>query len=187
MSMRPARERTPKVESWLAVVATLVLSASLRPVDASIVDPAALTHVQVEVASPTEEQLAPGVYPGNNVSLTFSQIVFGYRVYYQALPVTSPPPSDRHRSAWTPAAPATPLGAATTFTVACGLDCALYLAQSIVFDSQFETGYLSDTYCVTGLDVDLDGVIDGCDNCRLIPNADQADSDGDGVGDLCEL
>ncbi len=36
------------------------------------------------------------------------------------------------------------------------------------------------------LDRDGDGVIDGCDNCYALANADQLDADGDGVGDLCD-
>ncbi|MBW1743452.1 MAG: thrombospondin type 3 repeat-containing protein [Deltaproteobacteria bacterium] len=33
---------------------------------------------------------------------------------------------------------------------------------------------------------DEDGVENSLDNCPLTPNADQADSDGDGTGDACE-
>lgn len=36
-------------------------------------------------------------------------------------------------------------------------------------------------------DSDGDGVVDGPDNCRDIPNQDQSDSDGDGAGDLCDV
>jgi len=36
----------------------------------------------------------------------------------------------------------------------------------------------------TGLD--LDGVLDGMDNCPKLPNADQANYDGDAFGDLCD-
>lgn len=36
------------------------------------------------------------------------------------------------------------------------------------------------------VDVDGDGVLDSCDNCPDIANADQRDSNGDGVGDACE-
>lgn len=35
-------------------------------------------------------------------------------------------------------------------------------------------------------DTDLDGVEDDTDNCPLVPNANQADDDGDNVGDACE-
>jgi hypothetical protein len=35
------------------------------------------------------------------------------------------------------------------------------------------------------LDLDSDGVLDLCDNCPEIPNPDQEDSDGDGIGDAC--
>jgi hypothetical protein len=35
-------------------------------------------------------------------------------------------------------------------------------------------------------DSDGDGTDDGADNCRLVPNKDQADADGDGVGNVCD-
>ncbi len=35
-------------------------------------------------------------------------------------------------------------------------------------------------------DSDRDGVFDSGDNCPLVPNPDQTDSDGDGVGNACE-
>jgi hypothetical protein len=35
-------------------------------------------------------------------------------------------------------------------------------------------------------DCDEDGIEDGPDNCMLVPNADQADSDNDGRGNACE-
>ena len=37
-----------------------------------------------------------------------------------------------------------------------------------------------------GLDSDGDGVLDGVDNCPANANADQADTDGDGLGDVCD-
>lgn len=39
---------------------------------------------------------------------------------------------------------------------------------------------------VLGLDSDEDGTSDATDNCPLIPNADQSDSNGSGRGDVCE-
>jgi hypothetical protein len=37
-----------------------------------------------------------------------------------------------------------------------------------------------------GLDSDSDGLIDRDDNCTLVSNADQRDTDGDGYGNLCD-
>ncbi len=36
-------------------------------------------------------------------------------------------------------------------------------------------------------DTDEDGVIDACDNCPAVANADQRDGDGNGVGDACQV
>lgn len=36
-------------------------------------------------------------------------------------------------------------------------------------------------------DFDGDGVVDGTDNCPEVPNADQLDTDHDGLGDLCDM
>ncbi|MFZ4735768.1 MAG: FG-GAP-like repeat-containing protein [Bradymonadia bacterium] len=36
------------------------------------------------------------------------------------------------------------------------------------------------------VDADLDGVFDPCDNCVDVPNPDQADVDGNTIGDVCE-
>ena len=38
----------------------------------------------------------------------------------------------------------------------------------------------------TGADTDGDGIADGADNCPLIANSDQANLDGDSVGDACD-
>ena len=37
------------------------------------------------------------------------------------------------------------------------------------------------------MDTDNDGVSDNFDNCPSISNADQSDSNGDGLGDVCDL
>ena len=38
-----------------------------------------------------------------------------------------------------------------------------------------------------GADDDADGIPDGVDNCPNVPNADQADADGDNAGDVCDV
>src|SRR3954451_2501247 len=44
------------------------------------------------------------------------------------------------------------------------------------------------TFTSTGrvADMDLDGVVDGTDNCPTSPNASQSDVDADGAGDACD-
>lgn len=48
-------------------------------------------------------------------------------------------------------------------------------------------GDLSVTAIFVLSDLDDDGVPDSDDNCPFTPNADQADADGDGIGDACTL
>ncbi len=63
----------------------------------------------------------------------------------------------------------------------------------IVFESDpftNEEGVIIDDFVVSGFeddeDDDNDGILDVDDNCPLVANADQANNDGDGEGDLCD-
>ncbi|MBA4746869.1 MAG: thrombospondin type 3 repeat-containing protein [Muricauda sp.] len=47
-------------------------------------------------------------------------------------------------------------------------------------------GQIIDNNAANGSDSDNDGVLDVVDNCPNTANADQADLDGDGIGDLCD-
>ncbi len=42
------------------------------------------------------------------------------------------------------------------------------------------------SYETTAIDSDGDGVADNADNCTLVANADQRDTDGDGYGNICD-
>jgi hypothetical protein len=56
--------------------------------------------------------------------------------------------------------------------------------EDVLFDD-FRVRGLSPESGISG-DRDLDGVCDGSDNCPATPNTDQADLDGDGIGDICD-
>jgi hypothetical protein len=53
-----------------------------------------------------------------------------------------------------------------------------------------QEGVVIDDYGISGFeddeDDDNDGILDGDDNCPLIPNPEQEDTDGDGQGDACD-
>ena len=48
------------------------------------------------------------------------------------------------------------------------------------------TGAVSSVWLISPVDIDLDGVSQLRDNCPLVANADQADTDGDLIGDACQ-
>ena len=46
--------------------------------------------------------------------------------------------------------------------------------------------YISPTSVTVDIDSDTDGIVDTQDNCVFVANGDQRDTDGDGIGNLCD-
>ena len=71
-----------------------------------------------------------------------------------------------------------------------GPEGGVYTVTCSYTDSGGKTGSQAVTYTLEGpdpaLDTDGDGVPDLTDNCPNVANADQADLDGDGIGDACD-
>ena len=53
-------------------------------------------------------------------------------------------------------------------------------------DATITTDAMLSTDAVAPEDIDGDGVPDSTDNCKNVANADQADADNDGLGDVCD-
>lgn len=53
-------------------------------------------------------------------------------------------------------------------------------------DADMNSDALSSTPAVALSDTDGDGIADDSDNCPVIANSDQADLDGDGIGNVCD-
>lgn len=179
------------------------------------VSPAGGTDLEIEVTGPPLQDILPGVHTDGTCGPE-TELLLGYRVYIQSRPLGGPPPSDLGRSAgWMPATNAVPLGQSAIFTVASSSDRAIDVTVSIVFDSGFETEYVSGSfaYCPQGTDQDGDGYCgfpnpgDDCndsdpgaypgavevcngadDDCDSEYDEDDlgVDSDGDGARNACD-
>ncbi len=63
--------------------------------------------------------------------------------------------------------------------------CFSVVAHIAIMGDPDAIGFCSN-HMVCFIDSDCDGVLDGVDNCRFVPNSDQADDDSDGLGDACD-
>jgi hypothetical protein len=74
-----------------------------------------------------------------------SDVVVGYQLYQQVVPEGGAPPEKQRFEAWSRVESPLPLGASIPFSIGCGeFEGVVYLAGGIVFDSGFETVYLSE-------------------------------------------
>lgn len=76
-----------------------------------------------------------------------------------------------------------------TFTIPANSPTGTFSIDATVSDNSggYNTSPAKFTISVTALDTDEDGVPDRTDNCDDTPNADQADTNGNGIGDACEI
>ncbi len=144
-------------------------TATMAPIPAPAVTRTSVlsgNSIEVELSSPPLQEVAAGLYLDS--SCPSNAVVTGYKTFFVTLPIGDPPPSSRSpTSGWTLTGEPTSLGASTVFTAMCGVDCALYVATSLVFDGGFESAYLSKNVCVTGVDANSNDIIDGCDDALL--------------------
>ena len=72
-------------------------------------------------------------------------LVTGYKVYWRSVPYGSSLPAGRDRSLWKFLAGLTPLGADPTATLPLKPSEDVYFAATLVFDSGFETDFVSES------------------------------------------
>ncbi|HZN54334.1 MAG TPA: hypothetical protein VFB67_03360 [Candidatus Polarisedimenticolaceae bacterium] len=116
-------------------------------------------QIEIVVPGPTASQIALGFF--SDGSATVNDVIAGYRVYGHSWASGSPLPDRRRDAGWIPLSGTVPIGVAATVIVECTQHYA-FLALSIVYDSGFESAYVSQPSTVIA-----------CEMCN-------GDADGDG-------
>jgi hypothetical protein len=103
---------------------------------------AGISIVKVNIDAPSMDDLAAGLYTDRRCD---SDAVYGYNIYQYVGEEQGVPPKDRHIGAdWALLnAEAIQPGTSTAVSISCRKRDAAYLAGSLVFESGFETPYLS--------------------------------------------
>jgi hypothetical protein len=116
-----------------------------------------------------------GSLTGSTATFTFNSSETGSTFLCRLLPLES------SRTPCTSPKTYTNLTVGTAYTLRV---CAKHTAGNI--DASPATRTFTPSGGGSGTDTDGDGVPDSSDNCPNVANVDQADSDGDGIGDVCE-
>jgi hypothetical protein len=100
-------------------------------------------QTDVTVKGPDQASLSGGVY--GDGSATFSDVIKGWKLFKKVLPEGSPAPNNRDKSSgWTAVSGRVDIGTnATDSTTGCASNQDIYYAVGLVFDSNFETKFLS--------------------------------------------
>ena len=98
------------------------------------------SNVEFDIAGVSAASIAGGLYLDPNCP----DAIAGYRIRVQNVARGGLAPSDRDIGQWNAVGGVNLLGTTTTLTVGCAGDQDIYVTQSIIFDSGFEAGFVSD-------------------------------------------
>lgn len=132
--------------------------------------------IRLVVSGPTTTQLAGGFYSDGSVSL--SEVIAGYRLYFQPLTFGAPTPDVRPDVGWTPLTGTVPIGQLVTVSIEC-THVYEFLALSLVYENGLESPYLSSKSTTIKCemcsgDIDRDGT-SGNPSCGAF-DCDEADA-----------